>query len=129
MAKSGVKTWEREVDDLFFGEGEDIPFWTNTGKIELYSTAMENESFGPLPVYTPHPEPPEGFYRLIYGRAPMHTFSRTSNNANLFDLMDENSLLGQSASGKRMGIIVRTVHSHEEPGWSRDGFSDKSENH
>jgi thiosulfate reductase/polysulfide reductase chain A len=41
---------------------------------------------------TAHPEPPEGFYRLIYGRAPMHTFSRTSNNPNLFDLMDENTL-------------------------------------
>ena len=29
---------------------------------------------------------------MIYGRAPMHTFSRTSNNPNLTDLMDENSV-------------------------------------
>ena len=40
----------------------------------------------------PHPEPPQNFYRLIYGRAPMHTFSRTSNNPNLWDLMSENSV-------------------------------------
>ncbi|MCK7535188.1 MAG: hypothetical protein MZV63_31490 [Marinilabiliales bacterium] len=37
-------------------------------------------------------EPPDGYYRLIYGRAPMHTFSRTSNNPNLTDLMDENTV-------------------------------------
>ena len=43
-----------------------------------------------MPVYKAHPEPQTGFYRLIYGRAPMHTFSRTSNNPNLTGLMDEN---------------------------------------
>jgi len=76
---------------LYFSDGEDIEFNTNTGKIELYSTALEEEGFEPMPVYTPHPEPIEGFYRLIYGRAPMHTFSRTANNPNLTDLMDENT--------------------------------------
>jgi len=45
-----------------------------------------------MPKYTPHPEPQQGFYRLIYGRAPMHTFSRTANNPNLTDLMDENTV-------------------------------------
>jgi len=67
-------------------------FNTNTGKIELFSTAMEDEGYDPLPKYTAHEEPPEGYYRLIYGRAPMHTFSRTANNPNLTDLMDENSV-------------------------------------
>jgi thiosulfate reductase/polysulfide reductase chain A len=69
-----------------------VEFYTNTGKIELYSTALANEGFDPIPVYTPHEEPPEGYYRLIYGRAPMHTFSRTANNPLLTDLMDENSV-------------------------------------
>jgi thiosulfate reductase/polysulfide reductase chain A len=45
-----------------------------------------------MPKYTAHPEPSAGFYRLIYGRAPMHTFSRTANNPNLTDLMDENTV-------------------------------------
>ena len=91
MQRVGVKKLEREFDDLYFSDGEDIEFNTNTGKIELYSTALEEEGFEPMPVYTPHPEPAEGFYRLIYGRAPMHTFSRTANNPNLTDLMDENT--------------------------------------
>jgi len=45
-----------------------------------------------MPKYTAHPEPPQGFYRLNYGRAPMHTFSRTANNPNLNDLKKENDL-------------------------------------
>lgn len=73
MKRIGVKKFPRSADDLYFAPGEDISFNTNTGKIELYSTDMEAEGFQPLPVYTPHEEPPEGFYRLIYGRAPMTT--------------------------------------------------------
>jgi thiosulfate reductase/polysulfide reductase chain A len=92
MKRIGVKTFPKESDNLYFAENEDVEFLTNTGKIELYSTSFANEGFDAVPVYTAHPEPPEGFYRLIYGRAPMHTFSRTSNNPNLFDLMDENTL-------------------------------------
>jgi len=92
MKKIGVKNFPRKYDDLYFYEGENKEFYTNTGKIELYSTALEDEGFDPIPKFTKHPEPPDGFYRLIYGRAPMHTFSRTTNNANLFDLMSENAL-------------------------------------
>lgn len=104
MKKIGVKTWERETGSPYFADGEDIEFNTNTGKIELYSTSLENEGFDPMPSYTPHPEPPEGYYRLIYGRAPMHTFSRTSNNANLFDLMDENTLWVNPRVAKEWGL-------------------------
>jgi len=92
MQKAGVKTFERSWNDLYFDENEDVEFWTNTGKIELYSTAFAEEGFDPIPTYTEHPQPPKGYYRLNYGRAPMHTFSRTANNPNLTDLMDENVL-------------------------------------
>ncbi len=92
MKRIGVKNFPREYGGLYFQEGEDIEFNTNSGKIELYSTAFADEGFDPMPVYTPHQEPPSGFYHLNYGRAPQHTFSRTSNNPNLVDLMDENTL-------------------------------------
>ncbi len=92
MKKLGVKKLEREFDDMYFTDDDDIEFYTNTGKIELYSTALEQEEFDPMPKYTAHPEPEDGYYRLIYGRAPMHTFSRTTNNPNLTDLMAENSV-------------------------------------
>jgi len=104
MQRIGVKTYDREYDDIYFGEDEDVDFYTNTGKIELYATAFEEEGFDPLPKYTAHEEPPEGFYRLIYGRAPMHTFGRTSNNPNLTDLMDENAVWINPKVAKEWGI-------------------------
>ena len=92
MKRTGVKTFSRESGDLYYADGEEVEFNTNTGKIELYSTDFEDNGFDPMPTYTAHEEPPEGFYRLIYGRAPMHTFSRTANNPYLTDLMAENSV-------------------------------------
>ena len=92
MKKIGVKTYPRKSGPLYLGEKENFEFNTTTGKIELYSVDLADHGFDPMPVYKPHPEPPQNFYRLIYGRAPMHTFSRTSNNPNLSDLMHENNV-------------------------------------
>jgi thiosulfate reductase/polysulfide reductase chain A len=92
MKVLGVKKMPREYNDLYSLNGEDYEFNTNTGKIELYSTELGSEGFDPLPKYTHHPEPPQGYYRLNYGRAPMHTFSRTANNPNLTALKKENSV-------------------------------------
>jgi len=91
MKKIGIQQFDRKSGSLYLLPGEDYEFNTNTGKIELFSTELQDEGFDPMPVFTPHPEPPQGFYRLIYGRAPMHTFSRTANNPNLTALMHENS--------------------------------------
>nr|WP_321358488.1 molybdopterin-dependent oxidoreductase [uncultured Draconibacterium sp.] len=92
MKKIGVKKYPRKTGPLYLGDGEDYDFNTTTGKIELYSVDFADHGFDAIPKYTKHPEPPQNFYRLIYGRAPMHTFSRTSNNPNLSDLMSENSV-------------------------------------
>jgi thiosulfate reductase/polysulfide reductase chain A len=58
----------------------------------------------PVLILFPDPEPPEGYYRLIYGRAPMHTFSRTANNPHLTDLMDENTLWVNPKVAKEWGL-------------------------
>ncbi len=92
MQRVGVKTFEHKSGPLYLEEGQDYSFPTSSGKIELYSSELEMNGFDPMPVYMPHPEPEDGFYRLIYGRAPMHTFSRTANNPNLHDLMKENNV-------------------------------------
>jgi len=104
MKAKGVKNFDRDFDDIYFAEDEQVEFLTDSGKIELYSTYFEQYGFDPLPVYVPHEEPPEGFYRLIYGRAPMHTFGRTSNNPNLTDLMDENKVWINPKVAKEWGL-------------------------
>jgi len=105
MQRIGVKTFEREADDLYFDENVNAVISTDSGKIELYSKYLEDAGFDPLPKYTAHEEPPEGFYRLIYGRAPMHTFGRTSNNPNLTDLMPENSVWINPKVSKSWGLV------------------------
>jgi thiosulfate reductase/polysulfide reductase chain A len=92
MKNKGLVEFERTKSELYIDPTLDYPFNTPSGKVELYSTLLEESGFDPMPLYTPHPEPEEGYYRLNYGRAPMHTFSRTANNPNLTDLMDENTL-------------------------------------
>jgi thiosulfate reductase/polysulfide reductase chain A len=104
MKGTGVKTFERESDDLYFAEDEQVEFPTDSGKIELFSSYFEQYGFDPLPKFIPHEEPAEGFYRLIYGRAPMHTFGRTSNNPNLTDLMDENKVWINPKVAKEWGL-------------------------
>ena len=73
-------------------EGLGLKFYTDSGKIELYSKAMESLGFDPLPVYRPHPEPPAGMFRMLTGRAPVHTFGRTTNNRFLAQCYPENEV-------------------------------------
>ncbi|MDJ0833474.1 MAG: molybdopterin-dependent oxidoreductase [Gammaproteobacteria bacterium] len=91
MKTLGVKNFERKTA-MYFREGEQIRFRTPSGKIELYSKTLEDNGYDPLPKYTPPQQPPNKFYHLNYGRAPAHTFGRTSNNPLLFELMPENAV-------------------------------------
>ena len=92
MKKIGVKNFDRKGRSLYYKDGEDVRFKTPSGKIELYSEKLEKLGFDPIPVYEQHDKPQKNYFRLIYGRAPMHTFSKTVNNPYLSDLKDTNNL-------------------------------------
>lgn len=92
MKKIGVKNFKRKSGPLYLQKGKSYEFPTQSGKIEFYSEELASMGLDPMPVYTSHETPDQGFYRLNYGRSPMHTFSRTINNPNLSDLTDENTL-------------------------------------
>ena len=89
MERIGLKKFARKTP-VYIDPASDFKFKTPSGKIQLNSKELLAAGFDSMPKYTPHPEPQTGFYRLIYGRAPMHTFSRTANNRNLVALMPEN---------------------------------------
>jgi thiosulfate reductase/polysulfide reductase chain A len=91
MERIGLKKFERKTA-LYIDPNADFQFKTASGKIHFYSKELQEAGFDAMPKYTAHPQPEDGFYRLIYGRAPMHTFSRTANNRNLVALMPENSV-------------------------------------
>ena len=104
MEKIGVKNFPRKSGSLYLNKNEKYEFPTASGKIELFSQELKNLGFDPMPNYTAHPEPPQGFYRLTYVRAPMHTFSRTANNPNLNDLKKENDLWVNPKVARILGI-------------------------
>jgi thiosulfate reductase/polysulfide reductase chain A len=103
MQKKGVLTLPERYP-LYFEDGIEPEFDTPSGKIELYSSQLANYGFDGIPQYTHHEEPPEGYYRLLYGRAPMHTFGRTTNNPLLTELMVENAVWINASVAKRHGI-------------------------
>ncbi len=89
---------------IYFEDGIEPSFWTPSGKIEFYSTQLAAAGFDPVPKYTKHPEPPAGFFRLLYGRAPVHTFSKTQSNPLLRDMMSENELWVNADIASRYGL-------------------------
>jgi thiosulfate reductase/polysulfide reductase chain A len=72
--------------------GDESPFHTASGKIELASMELADAGFDSIPVYEPTDEPPTGYYRLLYGRSPVHTFAKTQNTPVLSDIDPENEL-------------------------------------
>ena len=86
---------------------EDTLFETDSGRIELYSARLKELGFDPLPLYTPMENPPEGYFRLIYGRAPVHSFARSENNELLYGLMPENELWIQTRMAEGLGLKDR----------------------
>ncbi len=80
------------------------PFNTPSKKIELYSEALAKAGFKPLPVYEPTVGAPAGYFRLLYGRSPVHTFARTQNTPLLHELQPENDVWLNDASALRLGL-------------------------
>jgi thiosulfate reductase/polysulfide reductase chain A len=86
-------------------EGLTLSFDTPSKKIELASSQLAAAGFEPLPNYTAHDEPPPGMFRLLSGRAPMHTFGRTTNNRILGAVYSENE------------VWINTVAARSLPGF------------
>ena len=85
-------------------EGLALEFATPSGKVEFWSDQLAAKGFDAVPRYTKHPDAPPGHFRLITGRAPGHTFSRTQSNPLLHDLMPENEIWVNAKTAARLGI-------------------------
>ena len=97
------------------------PFKTPSGKIELYSETFARAGLDPLPRYTPHPEPPPGHYRLLYGRSPVHSFSKTQNNWILLEMDPENEVWLHPGEAKKLGVRHGDYVWLENPDGVREG--------
>jgi thiosulfate reductase/polysulfide reductase chain A len=114
MQQIGVKRSPRKTPVYFAGD-QPAEFNTPSGKIELYSTLLADVGQDPLPRYTPPERPPAGFYHLNYGRAPAHTFGRTINNPQLFELMPENTVWVHPSAAARLRVASGDYVALENP--------------
>jgi thiosulfate reductase/polysulfide reductase chain A len=89
---------------LYIDDGAEVTYDTPSGKVEFWSQQLADAGFDAVPKYTPPEATPPGQYRLISGRAPMHTFSRTVGNPRLHPLMGENSVWVNAAEARRLGL-------------------------
>ena len=89
---------------LYYENGVVPEFATPSGKIEFYSTQLAQAGFDPVPRFERPAAGPPGSFRLLYGRAPVHTFSRTQTNPILRDAMDENEVWVNASVGGRMDL-------------------------
>jgi thiosulfate reductase/polysulfide reductase chain A len=90
LKKQGIIRGQKKP--IYVEDGAALAFETPSKKVEFWSRQLADAGFDPVPRYTA-PEPiPEGAFRLITGRAPVHTFSRTQTNPLLHGLMPENEV-------------------------------------
>jgi thiosulfate reductase/polysulfide reductase chain A len=112
VQKAGL-SWEKLCrDGVILGEpqpttveeGLALEFDTPSKKVEFFSEQLAAKGFDPVPRYTPPETPPAGHLRLVTGRAPMHTFSRTQTNPLLRGLMPENEVWVNAATAAALGV-------------------------
>lgn len=103
LKKKGVLT--KPTNMQYRQPGEILSLNTPSGKIELASSSLRHAGLDPIPKYTSHPENPPGYFRMLFGRAPMHTFGRTANNRFLGEIMPENELWVNRIAGTDMGLV------------------------
>ena len=101
-ARGGIIVQEgKPFFEDFDGES---PFLTDSGKVELYSSVLEETGHDPLPEYEPPDEAPEGYFRLLYGRHPVHTFAKTQNTPALSKRYPENELWLNASQAADLGL-------------------------
>lgn len=102
LKSKGILLGEKQPN--YFDEGVPPEFPTPSGKVEFYSVQLAEAGFDPVPKYTPQADPPAGAFRLLFGRAPVHSFSRTQTNRVLMDMMHENELWLNKDAAIRLGL-------------------------
>ena len=102
---------------IYYEDGLTPEFPTASGKIDFYSTTLRDKGFDPVPKYTKPADPPPGMFRLLFGRAPVHSFGRTQSNPILHEMMEENELWLNADVAARMGLADgRYVRLRNEDG-------------
>jgi len=87
----------------YYRPQNELVFKTPSGKIEIVNRKWEEQGLLSLkPYHASHP--PEGLFRLTFGRCAVHTQGHTVNNPLLFEQVSENTLWMNRNAGTGLGL-------------------------
>ena len=86
------------------GETNNYQWSTPSGKIELFSAALEGQNFDPIPVWQEPPQPKGGEFYLLTGKVGQHTQFGTQNNLLLHKYEDVPRLWMAPDAAQNLGL-------------------------
>ena len=89
---------------LWWDRLKDLKFKTPSEKIEFVSSRLAESDIESFKPYERPKQPEPGYFRLAFGRSPVHTHGRTQNNPVLSEIMPENTLWINSEEAAKLGI-------------------------
>ncbi len=95
----------KEEDGIHIQPGKDPYGVPEDFTVMLFNEDLEEAGHPGAPTYKPVPDNPKGFARLIYGRAPVHTFNRSQNNVWLHNAMPDNPVWVNDEVAAKLGLI------------------------
>ncbi|HIP40535.1 MAG TPA: thiosulfate reductase [Desulfocapsa sulfexigens] len=98
------KGFVKLCDDAIGCSDDNIEFGTESGKIEFINNSWEEKGIVCFKPYESPEKPPEGSYRLLFGRKGYQTHGQSCNNPVLSQLLGKNKLLINTAEAEKMGI-------------------------
>ena len=94
----------KKEDGIHIQPGKD-PYGVKEDFELLFSNDdLADNDYPAVPTYIPVEEVPAGYARLVYGRAPMHTFNRTQNNIWLHSGMPTNPIWINDEVATKLGL-------------------------
>jgi thiosulfate reductase/polysulfide reductase chain A len=93
-------------------------FKTPSGKIQIIDAKLEADGMPSLKPYVSPERPPEGAFRITFGRCALHTQGHTVNNSLLFERMPENVLWIHTDRAKALGIATDEYVTVSNNGYS-----------
>lgn len=87
-----------------YADIQETTFKTPSRKFEIISEKIEKSGLPSLKPYEAPPSPPEGEFRLTFGRCALHTQGHTVNNPLLSEQMPENVLWINTKEAQKLGI-------------------------
>lgn len=88
---------------------KDLKFKTPSKKIEFVSSLLQENSLPSFLPYNRPKKPGKGYFRLVFGRSPVHTHGMTQNNPVLHEIMPVNTLWINADKARELGISNNDV--------------------